>query len=46
MLFFCAGGDPDVLAANVSAMLESVASCLDLARLRNTTMSEYLVTEL
>jgi hypothetical protein len=46
MLFFNAGGDPDVLNANLVAMLESVESCLDLSRLRNMTMSEYLVTEL
>ncbi len=46
MLFFSAGGDPEVLATNVAAMLESVDACLDLSRLRNTTMSEYLVSEL
>ena len=46
MLFFNAGGDDAVLAANVGAMLESVNACLDLARLRNTTMSEYLVKTL
>jgi hypothetical protein len=46
MLFFSAGGDPDVLRANVDAMLESVTSCLDLERLRNVTMSEYLVKSL
>ncbi|HLX87155.1 MAG TPA: hypothetical protein VKR22_01640 [Acidimicrobiales bacterium] len=43
MLFFSAGGDPKVLQANIEAMLESVNACLDLERLRNTTMSEYLL---
>jgi hypothetical protein len=43
MQFFSAGGDPALLQANVTAMLESVAACLDLERLRNTTMSEYLL---
>ena len=43
MLFFSAGGDPKLLQANIEAMLESVTACLDLARLRNTTMSEYLL---
>ena len=43
MLFFNAGGDAAVLQANVAAMLESVAACLDLELLRNVTMSEYLV---
>jgi hypothetical protein len=46
MLFFSAGGDPARLSANVSSMLESVNGCLDLTRLRNTTMSEYLVSVL
>jgi hypothetical protein len=46
MLFFNAHGDPDVLSANITAMLDSVNACLDLARLRNVTMSEYLVKSL
>jgi hypothetical protein len=41
-----AGGDPDLLRANVAAMLESVTACLDLERLRTMTMSEYLVKTL
>lgn len=44
MLFFNAGGDAIRLNANITAMLESVNACLDLGRLRNTTMSEYLLT--
>ncbi|HUO49650.1 MAG TPA: hypothetical protein VMU09_12530 [Acidimicrobiales bacterium] len=43
MQFFSAGGDPAVLDANITAMLDSVTACLDLERLRNVTMSEYLV---
>jgi hypothetical protein len=46
MLFFNAGGDRARLTANVTAMLESVSACLDLGRLRNSTMSEYLLTPL
>ncbi|HLN16578.1 MAG TPA: hypothetical protein VK277_07515 [Acidimicrobiales bacterium] len=43
MLFFSAGEDPAVLDDHVRRMLESVERCLDLSRLRNVTMSEYLV---
>ena len=46
MLFFNAHGDPAVLSAHITAMLDSVNACLDLARIRNTTMSEYLVKSL
>ncbi len=46
MLFFNAHGDPAVLSANVTAMLDSVNACLDLSRIRNVTMSEYLVKSL
>ncbi len=45
MLFFSAGSAAE-LDANVSRMMESVSSCLDLARLRSSTMSEYLVESL
>jgi hypothetical protein len=46
MLFFNANGDRDLLGRNISAMLESVTGCLDLDRLRNSTMSEYLISVL
>jgi hypothetical protein len=46
MLFFNSGGDPDVMSANVTKMLESVNACLDLSRFRTATMSEYLVRSL
>ena len=44
MLFFNADGDPDRLSANISSMLDSVTACLDLSRLRTSTMSEYLMS--
>jgi hypothetical protein len=43
MLFFNAGDDPAVLNANIERMLESVNACLDLSRIRNVTMSEFLI---
>jgi hypothetical protein len=44
-LFFNATTDEE-LGANVSRMLDSVSACLDLTRLRSSTMSEYLVAPL
>jgi hypothetical protein len=44
-LFFNASTDEE-LSANVSRMLDSVSACLDLGRLRSSTMSEYLVAPL
>jgi hypothetical protein len=41
-LFFNAPTEEE-LTANVARMMESVTACLDLARLRSATMSEYLV---
>ena len=35
-----------VLSQHITAMLDSVNACLDLARIRNMTMSEYLVKTL
>ncbi|MDQ3293436.1 MAG: hypothetical protein M3527_03150, partial [Actinomycetota bacterium] len=43
MLFFNTGGDPEALGPMVTEMLANVEACLDLARLRSTTMSEYLL---
>ena len=43
MLFFNAS-TPEELEANVSRMITSVDACLDLSRLRSSTMSEYLVS--
>ncbi|HEX3841221.1 MAG TPA: hypothetical protein VHU85_10555 [Acidimicrobiales bacterium] len=45
MLFFQAAS-PEELNANVSRMIESVTACLDLDRLRSSTMSEYLIKSL
>jgi hypothetical protein len=43
MLFFNAT-TPEELNANVARMIASVDACLDLTRLRSSTMSEYLVS--
>ncbi len=43
MLFFNADGDPQRCRDNIAAMLANVESCLDLTRLRSTTMSEHLL---
>jgi hypothetical protein len=43
MLFFNAGDDRELLSRNITMMLESVTACLDLDRLRTSTMSEYLL---
>jgi hypothetical protein len=37
---------PEELTTNITRMLESVNACLDLSRLRSSTMSEYLVKTL
>ena len=44
-LFFNAATDAE-LGVNVGRMIESVSACLDLDRLRSSTMSEYLVAPL
>ena len=46
MLFYCADGDADLMAANLREMLASVTAFLDLDRLRSITMSEYLLRTL
>lgn len=46
MLFFNAGGDVEQMNRNVERMLGSVTACLDLDRLRSTTMSEFLLRSL
>lgn len=43
MLFFETGGDPERLGPMIEEMMANVTACLDLERLRSTTMSEYLV---
>ncbi|MFN8051229.1 MAG: hypothetical protein U0Q22_07340 [Acidimicrobiales bacterium] len=44
MLFFNGFGDRDRMNANISRMLDSVGSFIDMDRMRNVTMSEYLMT--
>jgi hypothetical protein len=46
MLFFNTGGDASALPALVDEMLANVNACLDLARFRSSTMSEYLARSL
>lgn len=43
MLFFNTGGDRERLGPMVEEMVANVNACLDLSRLRSTTMSEYLL---
>jgi hypothetical protein len=43
MLFYCAGGDPDVLSANITTMLDHVTKLTDLTTLRSMTMSEWIM---
>jgi hypothetical protein len=45
MLFFNAGST-EQLQTNVARMMASVEACLDLTRLRSSTMSEYLIRSL
>jgi hypothetical protein len=45
MLFYNAS-TPDELSVHITRMLESVNACLDLSRLRSSTMSEYLIKTL
>ena len=45
-LFFNGGGDPERVKANLEQMMANVVACLDLEKLRSTTMSEYLVKSL
>jgi hypothetical protein len=45
MLFFNAA-TAEQLEANLSRMVANVDACLDLVRLRSSTMSEYLVKTL
>jgi len=46
LLFFNAEGDPERMQANLARMMVNVEDCLDLGRLRSTTMSETIVRTL
>jgi hypothetical protein len=43
MLFYCADGDPDVMSANITTMLDHVTKLTDLNTLRSMTMSEWIL---
>jgi hypothetical protein len=43
MLFYCSGGDPEVMKANIETMLDHVTRLMDLATLRSMTMSEWIM---
>lgn len=43
MLFYCAGGDPQVMSANITTMLDHVTKLTDLNTLRSMTMSEWIM---
>ena len=43
LLFFNADGDPQRARDHLTEMMANVEACLDLTRLRSTTMSEYLL---
>ena len=45
-LFLNGGGDPERVKANLERMMANVVACLDLEKLRSTTMSEYVVRSL
>jgi hypothetical protein len=43
MRFYCADGDPAVLEANITLMIETIAAFTDLSTLRSYTMSEWIL---
>ena len=43
MLFYCADGDPDVMNANVTTMIDHVTKLMDLGTMRSQTMSEWIM---
>jgi hypothetical protein len=42
MLFFCAGDDSELLTTNIEAMMQSVTAFIDMDRMRNECMGEFL----
>jgi len=46
MLFYCAQGDPAVMRANITTMLDHVTKLMDLATMRSMTMSEWIMRTL
>jgi hypothetical protein len=43
MLFYCADGDPDVMNAHVTQMIEEITAFIDLGTMRSVTMSEWIL---
>lgn len=43
MRFYCADGDPEVMQANLSRLLDVIVRFIDLDAMRNNTMSEYIL---
>jgi hypothetical protein len=43
MLFYCAGGDPEVMNAHITQMIEEIAAFIDLDTMRSVTMSEWIL---
>ncbi len=43
MLFYCGGGDPERMNANVATMIEEIQAFVDLSTLRSVTMSEWIL---
>jgi hypothetical protein len=46
MLFYCSGGDPEVMNQNITTMLDHVMKLTDLSTLRSMTMSEWIIKSL
>jgi len=43
MLFYCADGDPDVMNAHVTQMIDEITAFIDLDTMRSVTMSEWIL---
>ncbi|MEI8051056.1 MAG: hypothetical protein WCI12_06445 [Actinomycetes bacterium] len=43
MLFYCADGDPAVMNANITTMIDHVTKLMDLSTMRSQTMSEWIM---
>jgi hypothetical protein len=43
MLFYCADGDPEVMNAHVTRMIEEITAFIDLDTMRSVTMSEWIL---
>ena len=43
MLFFCAGGDPEKMNANITQMIEEISAFVEMDTFRSFTMSEWML---